>query len=181
MKKLVSLMAAFFISAASSAFADSFFQLGLGLGSNYSLIEDNHELSFCYDRLYVGFKGFHTIGVFEDTDENGNKEINENYDTYIPTVFLGFHGDTFYITAGGNLIHYLMADYNSDISLPFCYPTLSLGWDIPVIDNYPHNGIINVDMSWYYCDLGDAWSQFYKSAVMFIPKVSVGFKYRYNF
>ncbi|MCR5219347.1 hypothetical protein [Treponema sp.] len=181
MKKILSSLAILFALTTGPVFADNFIQAGIGVGTNYSVVEDNHDISFCLDGFYFGYKGFHTIAVYEDTDDQGNKEVNENYDTYIPSLFLGFHGDAFYITAGGNLIHYIMADYSSNFKIPFCYPTLSLGWDIEIVESYPNSGILNLDLSWYYCDMGDTWSQFAKSAFMFVPKFSVGFKYRYNF
>lgn len=180
MKKLLAAVAALAISA-GSLWAESFFQGGFSLGTNIAQINEYHSLEANLDGFYLGYRGYHTLQILEQDDEDGNPMPNRNYDRYVPVVFLGFHADKFYFNVGGQLTRMFWLNYNSNLSLPIAYPTVSIGWDARLWQNYPHNLILNIDMTWYYCDLGDSYNGWENGWWMFVPKFSLGLKYRFNF
>ena len=182
MKKLIILAAAFFGLTTTALWAqDMYIQGGVGLGTNIIQIQDSHSLEFKSGKLFLGYKGFHIFEVMEEKDDDGNPIVNKNYDTYIPSLFLGFHADEFYFSVGGQLARFMWVEYNSNFSIPLFYPTVTVGWDIPVYMGHPHYLILNLDLSWFYTDLGDSYDQYSKNAWMFIPKFSIGAKYRFGF
>ena len=178
MKKVFAAFTALFITA-SALSAENFVQGGLNIGTNIIEIESSHEITFCWESLFLGYKGYHNLFIRDG--QKGEKMIpSENYEAYIPTLFLGYHGEKFYLTVGADLKHRKWIYYNSNFSLPVSYPTFSIGWDVPLLNFDPHVGVLNFDLSWYYNNLGSEYSWGEDTVWFFIPKVSVGAKYRFN-
>lgn len=178
MKKIFAAVTALLISTAAVS-AENFLQGGLNVGTNIVEIESSHEITFCWESLFLGYKGYHNLFI-RDGQEGEKMVPSENYEAYIPTLFLGYHGEKFYFTIGADLKHRKWAHYNEDFSLMIPYPTVTIGWDVPLLNFDPHIGVLNFDLSWYYNNLGSEYSWIEDTVWFFIPKASVGAKYRFN-
>ena len=181
MKKILAVLATFIVSTTGLLWSESFVQGGIGFASNIIQINEHHSAEIKLDGFYAGYKGYHTLQIMDASVDDDTTVETTGYDIYIPTLFLGFHADKFYFTVGGELNRVLWIKYNSNLKLPIAYPTISIGWDARLWQSYPHNLILNMDLSWFFCDLGDAYDNWESSTWMFIPKFSIGVKYRLNF
>lgn len=180
-KKLIVFLAVLF-AARFSTFAGSgmFVQGGLGVGSNIASIVDSHEIEFISGHLFLGYKGFHVIAVHDTEDDDGNEVSSKNFERYVPVPFIGFHGDTYYMSFGIEPDRFGWFGYSSDFSIALFSPVINFGWDIPVVNNDRHSLILNIDLTFFYNDLGDQYSFDSNLSFYFIPKLCGGVKYRFK-